>query len=171
MIDKLTFESVGLNGYTKNAPSNAEEFDAIAGPGKCYDFAMFYIKFHRVLGSFRGDMMEKVWEATDVSPNMKDHPKGKKDAEGKVLQVVDEKPAEYIDRICAEKGVDITSYQSLADAVSETYDFKDFVTEVARSEGPAAGKRDKELAATMLARLTSLPWRLSCTAQRQRNKG
>jgi hypothetical protein len=154
MQGKLTFESAGLNGFVKDVPETAAEFDTLAGKvGACLEFAKNYVMFHRVLGSFRADLMKAVAEDSEITPKTEPHPKDK----DKVVIV--EKPVPYIERVCAERKVDVTTYQPIADAICDGdgkedngYLFKDFLVATARGEGgPAIGKQDLEDARTLIA--------------------
>lgn len=155
MKDRLLFDSLDLKGFVKNVPETAEEYDKLAGrQNACVEDALNKTLYHGVLGAFRDDVMDRLIEITKIAAKTKDHPDGKKDDKGVVIQVIAEKPADYVARVAAQLGKPISDFQNVADEVcngidgNKDYpglDFKDFLLERVRTpKGP--NKRDLETA-------------------------
>ena len=170
MSDKvLTFESCDLKGRVNGVPDTEAEWDEQGGkPGLMRETAVDYVLFHRILTDFRKDLMAAVEEQYKVEPKTKPHDDGKKDAKGNVIQVLDEKPAAYLARVAAQLGEKIDIFQPLADKLSETYQFKDFITERARSaRSTEPGKRDLATAEEIIKDIARLARNIAVLRQRK----
>lgn len=155
----LTFESVGLKGSVQNVPANEAEWDALAGDKgyKMRDAALDQIKFHGIMGDFRGDLMDKIIEVSGVEPLKEPKLDAEKkpvlDEQKQPVMVVVEKPAAYIERVAAQQGkTPAELYQGVADEWSTEAKFSTWLTLTPRGAGgPAVGKRDLATAVEILA--------------------
>lgn len=164
MKDKLEFESMDLKGFVKQCPENATEYDQLAGRANAaVEDGLDYNLFHVVLTSFRKDFMSALIAETQIEPKRKDKVDSKgqtvKDSTGKVTQVLDEKPVDYLERVCAQLNRTPASFQALADKVCQGdgtkdypgYDFGNFLKAAVR--GPKTPPKSYvEVANTMLER-------------------
>lgn len=98
-------------------PATVEEFDQNAKrSGACLDEAVNNCVYRGSLAEFRDTFCEQLESTSGVERATKDS--GKKDDKGQPILTYTETEGDYAKRVAAEKGVDITSFQSLADSVA-----------------------------------------------------
>jgi len=115
------FSSLGLK-VNLSVPSTVEEFDQNAKRvGACLDEAVNNCVYRGSLAEFRDKFCEALAESTGVERLTKDS--GKKDESGQPILTYTETEGDYAKRVAAEKGVEITSFQSLADSVASAIVF------------------------------------------------
>lgn len=150
-----TYSSLGLN-VTLSVPESVEEFDQNAKrSGACLDEATNNVVYRGSLAEFRDSFCEKLSEQSGVSRLTKSS--GKKDADGNDILVYAESEAEYAKRVAAEKNVEVSTFQPLADEVAASITFDAAARE---RKAPAPKKLPdwaKKVAEEFLAGTKSLP--------------
>ena len=146
---------MGLN-VSFSVPATEAEFNLNAKKdGACLAEAINNVIYRGSLAQFRDVFLhgQKADEAngviaiagvedvTEIARKTKET--GKKDKDGNVISVYAETEGDYFDRVCAEKGVEATHFQTLADQVAASIEFDASATE-RKPAGP------KKLPATYL---------------------
>lgn len=128
-----TIRSLGLDLAVK-VPESVDEFNTLAGNANaCLDEATNNILYRSWLADFRSTYCEKLETTAGIERKTRDT--GKKDTKGEPVLVYDESEAEFVKRVCAEKGVEITAFKSLADEVAAGIAFDPKATE-RKTAGP-----------------------------------
>ena len=109
---------------TVEVPETPSEFDTLAKrEGACLDGGINDTLYRGVFPDFWDAMAAVLFAEHGVEHLMKDHPDGKKNDKGEVLQVRSESNPKYVNRVAASLGVEPTSFQSIADKIcSEGWD-------------------------------------------------
>ena len=147
---KQQFKSLGLD-LNFQVPTSVEEFDQNAkNPGACLAEGINNIIYRGSLAVFRSTFLDKVEAETKIE--RKTEPTGKKtkvevkNSDGTVSTVEEdqlkyaETEAVYFNRICAEKGVEASSFLTLAQSVADSVSFDASATERAPAVPKKTGK-------------------------------
>lgn len=116
-----TYSSLGLE-VVFTVPESVEEFDTNAKrAGACLDEATNNVIYRGSLAEFREQFCERLASETDIArfskPLLDKENKPRKDAEGNELITYTESEADFVKRVCAEKGVEVTAFQTIATAI------------------------------------------------------
>jgi hypothetical protein len=110
------YSSLGLK-VNISVPSTVEEFDQNAKrTGACLDEAINNTVYRGVLADFREKFCEALETHTAIPRHTKDS--GKKDSDGNAIMLYTESEGDYPKRAAAEQGVEVATYQHIADAVA-----------------------------------------------------
>lgn len=120
MIER-TFKLEGGLSYILSVPNTLTEYCAL---GKCDEAtaigaAVDGIVYRSCQADVRENLCDSIEAEHNITRNRKDHPKGKKDASGAVVQVIDESAGAFIKRAAAELGKDPSFFQPLVDALMQ----------------------------------------------------
>jgi len=167
-----TWELQGGLKFALETPTTVEEYNGLAGTRPAdenstgipvLDDAINNTMYRGPFADVRFALAKALEvEYTDPPRGRKDHPQGKKDENGAVIQVFDESEGKYIARVAATKGVAITSFQNLldkimADNAALPTDSKDKIKldpSQRERRGPSStepGKLDTETATALIA--------------------
>ena len=105
-------------------PESIDEYNSLA-PNRenaCLADAIDKELYHGTLGDFREEFCDLLEAETQIERKKVLHPEGKKNDDGTPVMVVDETEGKYSSRVYAEKGVEGTAFQHLADKVQKTLD-------------------------------------------------
>lgn len=110
------YSSLGLK-VNVLVPESVTEFDTNAKrEGACLAEAINNCVYRGTLAEFRDEFCIALEASTGVERKTK--PSGKNDASGNPVLIYAESEGEYPKRVAAEKGVEITYFQSIADEVA-----------------------------------------------------
>ena len=129
---KTEWELQGGLKFKIETPETIEEYNTLAGTRPMdanstgiavLDDAIDNTMYRGPFADVRYALAERIEkEYSDVPREKKDHPQGKKDANGNVIKVYDESEGKYIARVAATKNVTIASFQPLLDEIMATND-------------------------------------------------
>ena len=137
MISKVNSLGLVLSYETPDSP---EEFDQLAGrEGACLAESTANVLYRCTLTTFRNLFCEQLAQETGIARLTK-VTGSKKNAEGEEEETLgwDETEQEFVHRVCAEQGVEVKSYQPLADTITASEDGK---FDPKRQERKSAGPR------------------------------
>lgn len=115
-----TFKLEGGLSYSLPVPATIAEFAALAksDESSVLDAAINEIVYRSCQADVRENLCDSIEaEYPEITRNRKDHPKGKKDAAGAAVQVIDESAGAFIKRAAAELGKEVKDFQPLVDAL------------------------------------------------------
>jgi hypothetical protein len=114
------YNSAGLSVAFK-VPETVEEFDRLAGSeGAALSEATDNVVYRGTLADFRSELCERLATETGVERSTRDTGKVRKNEAGvdEPVLVYDETEVDFIKRVCATKGVEVTVFQPLADEIA-----------------------------------------------------
>lgn len=132
-MKQLSYKSLGID-IKLNVPETVDEFDLNAKKtGACLLEATNNVIYRGSLAEFRDAFCAAVEDATGISrgtePILDKENKPRVDKDGAPMLKYTETEADYFKRVCAEKSVEPSSFQAIADKVAEAIVFDASATE------------------------------------------